>query len=275
MRRVFEPTALRDLADSMRREGLLQPITVRPVGDAWELIAGERRWRAAQLLGWEAIDARVLHANDEAAAVKGLIENLQRADLSVMEEAQSYRQLVQPPYLMSIDSIAERVGRSSTCISRALALLELPQEIQTILARGGLSETHTRALRRLPQRAAQVAFAQRADREGWTVKETERRVDAWLQEQGHLIERRTAPRRAEESSDPLGHLWTGARASLNGHPARFDVRYQGKNRWTVNVRAEGSESQEHLAELFHHIASVLRRSKKQIAKVLKPRAKKR
>src|ERR1700690_3438222 len=93
MRKDFDPMALRDLARSMREEGLIQPITVRKMGEAFELVVGERRLRAAQILGWKAIEARVIEISDEDAAVKGLIENLQRSDLTPVEEARGFKQL--------------------------------------------------------------------------------------------------------------------------------------------------------------------------------------
>src|SRR5580698_2809573 len=149
MRKHFDEAALRDLAKSMKQEGLIQPITVRKVGGAYELVVGERRLRAAQILGWETIDARVIDISDEDAAVKGLIENLQRADLSPVEEAKGYKQLVDHPYNLTQDAIAQRVGKSQTAIARALALLELPLEIQEIMPRGIITETHTRFLRKI------------------------------------------------------------------------------------------------------------------------------
>src|ERR1043166_8859504 len=111
MRKQFDPMALRDLARSMKQEGLIQPITVRKVGNAYELVVGERRLRAAHILGWPTIDARVIDISDEDAAVKGLIENLQRADLSAIEEAHGYKQLVEAPYNLTQEAIAQRVGK--------------------------------------------------------------------------------------------------------------------------------------------------------------------
>src|SRR5882672_5271514 len=176
MRKHFNPATLKDLARSMKEEGLIQPITVRKVGNAYELVVGERRLRAAQLLSWETIDARVIDISDEDAAVKGLIENLQRADLTPIEEARGYKQLVEAPYNMTQEAIAQRVGKSQACIARLLALLELPPEIQALMPRGIISETHTRSLRKISDRNVQVQLARQTDREGWTVKELERRV---------------------------------------------------------------------------------------------------
>src|SRR5258708_18490830 len=145
MRKHFDPLGLRDLARSMKEEGLIQPITVRKVGNAYELVVGERRLRAAQMLEWPTIEARVIDISDEDAAIKGLIENLQRADLTPIEEARGYKQLLEPPYNLTQEAIAQRVGKSQTAIARSLALLELPQEIQEIVPRGIITEAHTRS----------------------------------------------------------------------------------------------------------------------------------
>ena len=105
----------------------------------------------------------MIDISDEDAAIKGLIENLQRADLTPIEEAKGYKQLVEPPYNMTQEAIAQRVGKSQTCIARTLALLELPEEIQELMPRGIISETHTRALRKISDRAKQIHLAQQAE----------------------------------------------------------------------------------------------------------------
>src|SRR6266700_1206268 len=107
------------------------------------------------MLGWPTIDARVIDISDEDAAIKGLIENLQRADLTPIEEARGYKQLVDPPYNLTQEAVAQRVGKSQTAVARTLALLELPPEIQEIMPRGIISETHTRSLRKISDRNTQ------------------------------------------------------------------------------------------------------------------------
>ncbi len=124
LRHQFDEEALDDLARSMKEEGLIQPVVLRKVGSAYELVAGERRFRAAEKLGWKTIEARVISATDESAAVKGLIENLQRANLKPLEEAKGYRQLMDAPYNLSCEDIARRVGKTPASIGRLLALLD-------------------------------------------------------------------------------------------------------------------------------------------------------
>ncbi len=147
---------------------------------SYELIAGERRWRAVKLLGWTTIEAKVEKVDDPGqAAVKGLIENLQREDLNPLERAQGYKLLADKG--VSREEIAKKVGlNDSNTVDRHLAILGMPSEIQELLPRGSLSEGHTRFLRQLPDKAQQIKLAQQADKEGWSVKETEKRVNALM-----------------------------------------------------------------------------------------------
>jgi hypothetical protein len=133
-------------------------------------------------------------------------------------------------------------------------------------------------LRRVTERSQQVLLAKQAEKDGWTVKETERRVDSWLTRRGYDTDRRKSDRRTAGPAavDPFGHVWHGLRTSLNGHPARCDVSYQGKNRWTVEVRAEDGPNSEHLAELFSRMAQeFLPKSSKPVKKPAKRSSKKR
>jgi ParB family chromosome partitioning protein len=258
MRKHFDPNALRDLARSMKQEGLIQPITVRKVGNAYELIVGERRLRAARSLGWPTIDARIIDISDEDAAVKGLIENLQRADLTLIEEAKGYKQLVDPPYKLTQEAVAQRVGKSQTAVARMLALLELPQEIQEIMPRGIISETHTRSLRKISNRNTQVSLAVQADREGWTVKETERRVSEVLKSNGEPFNRRELKSKPG-AEDPLAKIWQPILKTANEVGVNVSaVRYQGAGRWTLQVEAKGVlNPRRSLADFFIRLGHTL------------------
>jgi len=179
MRRHFDEEAIRELADSLKQKGLVQPIAVRQMGGAFELIAGERRLRAAVLLNWETIPAIILANRDDAdAAVLGLIENLQRVNLNPLEEARGYKQLTDPPYNMTQEAIAEKIGKQKSTICRMLALLDLPEEVQDLLPRGNITEAHTRFLRQIPDKRRQVELANTAAAHNWSVKEMERQVNA-------------------------------------------------------------------------------------------------
>src|SRR5579871_1428732 len=131
-RKVFDEDALQALAESMKQEGLLQPITVRQVGDGYELISGERRLRAAKMIGWPVIDAKVIKTVSEGeAAAKGLIENLQREDLNAMEEARGFEDLnrLDPAYWTQ-EQIGKITGKGQTYVSESLGLLRLPESVQ-------------------------------------------------------------------------------------------------------------------------------------------------
>jgi ParB family chromosome partitioning protein len=258
MRKHFDPAALKDLARSMKEEGLIQPITVRKVGNAYELVVGERRLRAAQMLGWPTIDARVIDISDEDAAIKGLIENLQRADLTPIEEARGYKQLVEAPYNMTQEAIAQRVGMSQTCIARSLALLDLPPEIQEIMPRGIISETHTRSLRKITDRTRQVQLARQADKEGWTVKEMERRVNEVLKSKGEPIKKREV-KSAPPSQDPLAKHWQPILESAGEAGVRVSaVRYEGTGKWMLRIETKGiTNSRRALADFFIRLGHTL------------------
>ena len=258
MRKQFDPITLRDLARSMKQEGLIQPITVRHVGNAFELVVGERRLRAAQILGWPTIDARVIDISDEDAAIKGLIENLQRADLSPIEEGRGYKQLVEPPYNLTQQAIAMRVGKSQTVIARTLALLDLPPEVQALMPRGIISETHTRYLRKIPDLMMQIELAQEADSEGWSVKEMERRVNEVLKRSGKPLKRRQVKPKPQ-MDDPLSKVWQPILQTANEAGVKVSaVRYEGSGRWRLHVETDGiSDARKTLADFFIRLGNTL------------------
>jgi len=266
MRKHFDEASLKELARSIKMEGLIQPITVRPVGQAYELVVGERRLKAAQILGWETIDARVVDLSDEDAAIKGLIENLQRQDLSPIEEARGYKQVIDPPYKMTQEAIGQRVGKSQTAIARSLALLELPEEIQQLMPRGIISEAHTRYIRKITDRSQQVELARLADREGWTVKETERRVNEALKNAGLPIHKRKSskPQKPDPSpavtlnDDPLAEVWSQLLYTPHvGTPGTWNAHYEGSGQWLFKVWAESQDPRATLGDFFVRLGMAL------------------
>ena len=170
-RQEFDDYALMELASSIRQHGLLQPITVRAVGNGYELIMGERRLRACRLLGWERIDAFILPATDKESAEMALIENLQRENLHYFEEAEAYADLIKRG--MTQDALARRIGRSPSGVANKLRLLRLSPEIRRYLFEEGLSERHARALLSLPDGPARARAARLAAQQHLTVRETE------------------------------------------------------------------------------------------------------
>jgi len=178
-RQEFDEEALAELAESIRIHGLLQPIMVRRAPIGYELIVGERRLRACKRLGWEAIPAIVRDVDDKGAAELALIENLQRADLHVLEVAEGYQRLL-TEFNLTQEELAQRLGISQASVANKIRLLKLPQEIREIISREMLSERHSRALLRLESPEQQFEVAERIIQEGLSVKQTEELVEALL-----------------------------------------------------------------------------------------------
>jgi len=174
-RKVFDEEKLRRLADSIREQGLIQPVLVRREGSGYRLIAGERRWRAAQLAGLDEIPAMVREASDGEALELALVENLQRADLNPIEEAEGYRRLMQE-FSFTQEQVSQRVGKDRSSIANALRLLGLPDEVKRMLAQGILTMGHARALLGLDSAAAMTQLACRVAERGMSVRDTERWV---------------------------------------------------------------------------------------------------
>ena len=168
----IDESELAELASSMEASGLLQPVVVRAHGGFYELIAGERRWRAAQRLGWARIPAVVKDADDRTLLTLALIENLQRNDLSPIDEAAGYRRLGDE-FELGQAEVARVVGRNRSTITNLLRLLQLPDEVQTMVHEGALSEGHARALLGVADRDRQLALAREAVERGWSVREIE------------------------------------------------------------------------------------------------------
>jgi len=171
----IDETALAELSASIEVSGLLQPIVVRPRGSGYELIAGERRWRAIQRLGWPTIPAVVRDADDQTLLTLALIENLQRNDLSPIDEAQGYRRLMEE-FEVPQAEVARLVARNRATVANLLRLLKLPPEVQGFVHDGKLSEGHARALLALEHPDAIIRLARRAASDGWSVREVESRV---------------------------------------------------------------------------------------------------
>ncbi len=171
----IDEAELADLANSMQASGLLQPVIVRPRDGGYELIAGERRWRAAERLGWPKIPAVVRDVDDRTLLTLALIENLQRDDLSPIDEAAGFRRLGEEFHLGQAE-IARAVGRDRSTIANFLRLLQLPPSVQTMVHEKRLSAGHARALLGLSDAERQTALATEAIEQGWSVREIEAAV---------------------------------------------------------------------------------------------------
>ena len=172
----FDEESLSDLSASIREIGVLQPLLVRQLPDgSYQLIAGERRWRAAQKAGLATVPAVVKTTDDMASVEQALVENLHRQDLAPLEEAGAYQQLIDD-FSLTHDDVAKRVGKSRSSITNSLRLLALPAAIQAFLADGRLSAGHAKALLGTPDRAFQEQLARRAAAEGWSVRAIEEAI---------------------------------------------------------------------------------------------------
>jgi ParB family chromosome partitioning protein len=190
----FDEESLAELAASISQLGVLQPVLVRQVEDKFQLIAGERRWRAARRAGLATIPAVVRTTDDVRAVEEALVENLHRQDLTPLEEAAAYQQLIED-FSLTHDDVAQRVGKSRSAVTNTLRLLGLPPAVQHLLADGKLSAGHARALLGTPDRALQERLARQAVAEGWSV----RTVEEWIRHGGTDPHAAAAP---EESPPP-------------------------------------------------------------------------
>ncbi|MDX2120672.1 MAG: ParB/RepB/Spo0J family partition protein [Gemmatimonadota bacterium] len=172
--RLDEPQ-FSELVASLETAGLLQPIVVRKHLNGYQLIAGERRWRAAQKLGWQKIAAVIKEADDRTLLTLALVENLQRDNLSAIEEATSYQRLIEEFQLTQAD-VARLLGRDRSTVANAIRLLKLPPDVTEMVDRGRLSEGHGRALLALSDRGQITRLAQLAAEQGWSVRDLEAKV---------------------------------------------------------------------------------------------------
>ena len=219
-RKRFDPESLSDLADSIRIHGVIQPVTVRRLASGYyQIIAGERRWRAAKQAGLEEIPAVIIEADDRKVMELGLIENLQREDLNPAEEARGYQTLMEE-YGLTQEQVAERMGKSRPAIANTLRLLALPEELLALVEDGTLSAGHARAILGAPTPALQREAAKHVIDRGLSVRQTEALIKAIQKEQ----ERSKKPEQ-DEISLYLGEL----EKSLSGRLGRkVTISHHGK-----------------------------------------------
>ncbi len=223
-RKIFDEEALAELAQSIASHGVLQPLLVRPLADGtYQLIAGERRWRASRMAGLTEVPVVIREMSDSEAMELALVENLQREDLNPIEEARGF-QLLMETYALTQEQAAERVGKSRPAVANALRLLALPEEVLTLVESGALSAGHARTLLALPEKNDALALAQEIVRDGLSVRETERRVKAM-----------TAPKRSR-SPQKRDTFFDEAELSMSqclGRKAKVHLR--GKEKGSVEI----------------------------------------
>jgi ParB family chromosome partitioning protein len=219
-RRAFDPEQLKELKDSIAANGLIQPIVVRHAqrGDGYELVAGERRWRAVKELGWKKVPAVVRDVDEQTLLTLALVENLQRASLSPIDEAEGYERLARE-FSLSHAQIAHAVGRDRSTVANAIRLLELPKAVQSLLDGGALSAGHARALLSLGDDREIAKVAREAVANGWSVRDTERRTrgEGGAKKKAAKAARRALPPEVRRIEDALRKkLGTDVTVSLSG-----------------------------------------------------------
>lgn len=200
-RREFSEQDLADLVSSIRENGLLQPIVVRPIKGAtegspqWEIVAGERRWRATMRLGWKEIPASIRDVDDRTLLVLALVENLQRSELSALEEAEGFRRLADE-FGLNQQEVADVVGKDRSTIANALRLLQLPPSVRQLLAEGKLTAGHARALLGVGNDRKIADLARAAVENGWSVRDVEAQVQRVRPEK-----KRTGPEKTRDATE--------------------------------------------------------------------------
>lgn len=171
-RKDFDPLELNDLAESIKKEGLLQPILVRPVSSGYQIVAGERRWQASKIAGLDTVPVKIVEMDDERALRVALIENLQRSDLNAMEEARGFKDLMDEGNLTQAE-LAEAVSKSRSTIANSLRLLDLPEEVQSLIFDGLLTAGHARAVLSVSEEDQRIRLAKTIVEKKLSVREAE------------------------------------------------------------------------------------------------------
>src|SRR5512134_342058 len=225
-RKDFDDKALGDLATSLRQSGLLQPVVVRRLGDAYQLIVGERRWRAAKLAGLERVPAVVREATDAQTLELALVENLLREDLNPIEEAEAYQRLL-AEFGWTQEELAQRVRRDRSSIANCLRLLKLPELIQADLRASRLTMGHARALLSLTSPAEQLKLREEILAHSWSVRATEEGVQAKRVKPARRAPRRSPELAAVEDSLRVA-LATRVRVVGSERAGRIEVAYSSR-----------------------------------------------
>lgn len=225
-RKSFDDKNLRDLSESLKQSGLLQPVVVRRVGEGYQLVVGERRWRAAKMAGIERIPAVVREASDAQSLELALVENLLREDLNPMEEAEAYQRLL-AEFAWTQEDLAQRVARDRSSIANCLRLLKLPDVIQADLRSGRLTMGHARALLSLDSPAEQLRLREEILTHSWSVRATEQGVQAKRTQPTRRVLRRSAELAAVEDALRVA-LATRVRIVGNERAGRIEVSYSSR-----------------------------------------------
>ena len=237
-RQTIDEEKLDELSRSMKEQGIVQPLVVRKQGSRYQLIAGERRWRAAQRAGLAVVPIVVREADDQQVLELALVENIQREELNPIEEAVAYRRLV-GELGYSQEQVATRVGKDRSTVANMLRLLRLPREVRALIAEQKLSPGHARPLLALADAESQLVIAQEVVSKGLSVREVERKVRAAREE---------TPARPKKKTDPNTREAERQLEALLGTPVR--IRRQGKKRGRLEVEFHGEDQLQRIYEIL-------------------------
>jgi len=224
----LDESGISELADSISKVGLLQPIIVRPLGEGYQIIAGERRWRACRQAGLERVPVRVLATSEVESLELALIENLQREDLNAIEEARGYRKLL-AGHQMTQAELADKVSKSRSTITNALRLLDLPDEVQDLVYAGKLSAGHARAVLSVPDEGARVRLATKIVEDGLSVREAENLARLFAAGQTERAPRPVTPKSFKVIARSLRRLLgTNVRVRQGKDRAKIEIEFRSE-----------------------------------------------
>jgi ParB family chromosome partitioning protein len=242
-RQQFEEQALQELADSIKVQGVVQPIVVRPVeNEQYEIIAGERRWRAAQLAGLDRVPVIIRQADSQATLAMALIENIQREDLNPIETAIGLKRLLQE-FELTQQQVADAVGRSRAAVSNLLRLLKLPESIQKALHDGEISMGHARAIISLPE-SVQIELVEKIKQKGWSVREVEEAV------QQLLVPKKLIQEAKKKAQTGLPELEQKQHALEQRIAAKVTINHRQSGQGKLEIRYKNLEDLDRLLKLF-------------------------
>ena len=225
----IDEESIAELADSIKKVGLLQPIIVRPIGEGYQIIAGERRWRAARVAELSTVPVRILAATETASLELALIENLQREDLNSIEEARGYKRLL-TEYQMTQAELADNVSKSRSAITNALRLLDLPEEVQEMVYGGELTAGHARAILAVPDEVQRINLATKAKSEGMSVREVENLARLYAAGQTERAARPATPKTFKIVARKLRRaLGTNVRVRQTQKKGKIEIDFHGED----------------------------------------------
>lgn len=243
-RKEIDPQEIAQLAESLANHGLLQPIVVRRHNGRYQLIAGERRLRAAKLAGWQSVPARVVNADDRQLAELAIVENLQRKDLNALEKAECFHRYLEE-YGVTQEELASRLSLDRSTVANFIRLLDLPQAVQQALRENRITQGHARALLSLESEEDQIALCEQIQQEGLSVRRVEQIVQERRQRGDWGVIRPENPPQRSDSSEHLAALEQEFRAALG---LRVSLTHNGRGRGKLVIQFRSHEEFEHLYE---------------------------